>query len=156
MNIIKVIGLFFCAALFFIVGCKQESYFDKALAYQNDAEYDRAVEFYYKAIEQGDRVAESEKNIGDICLGDRNYDEAFGHYKRSIETDPNIALRTVMKYISYNDAHVRELVGNIFSEINNEQANEQINEELAKILNSGDQYKILDALAVVSKMGEKG
>lgn len=141
--------------LFFIVSCNQQSNFDKALAYQNDAEYDRAKEFYNIAIKKGERVAESEKNMGDIFFGDRAYDDAFECYKRSIEIDPDIALKTVIKYISYNDAHVRDLVGKIFSEINNEQAIKQINEDLSSILNSGEQYKILDALPVVSQMGEK-
>lgn len=155
MNLKNFINLIIFSAVFFIFGCNQQSDFDRALAYQNDAEYSKAIEFYNMAIQKGERVAESEKNLGDIFFGDRKYDDAFEHYKKSIEIDPNVALEVVMRYISYNDAHVRELVGNIFADINNEQANEKINEDLTKILNSGDQYKILDALAVVSRMGNK-
>ena len=155
MNFKKNISLVVLFFLFFLIGCNKQSNFDKALSYQNDAEYDKAIEFYNTAIEKGERVAESEKNIGDIFFVDRKYDYAFVCYKRSIESDPNVALETVMKYISYNDVHVRELVGDLFFDINGKKANEKINESLANILHSGDQYKILDALFVMSRMEGK-
>ena len=155
MNSKKFISLFVSFSLFLVIGCSRQSSFDKALSYQNDAEYSKAIEYYNMSIQKGEKVAESEKNVGDIFFGDKNYKEAFKYYKSSIEVDPNVALGTVMRYISYNDAYVRDLVGLIFSKINNQQAIDQINENLREILKSGDQYKILDALAVIAKMGDK-
>lgn len=155
MNSKKFISLFISFSLFLVVGCNRQSSFDKALSYQNDAEYGKAIEYYNMSIQKGEKVAESEKNVADIYFGDKNYKEAFKYYKNSIEVDPNVALKTVMRYISYNDAYVRDLVGIIFSKINNQQAIDQINENLREILKSGDQYKILDALAVIARMGEK-
>ncbi len=155
MSLKKSIKLSMFITLLFCFGCSQQSSFDKALSYQNDAEYNKAIGYYKLAIKKGERVAESEKNIGDIFFGGKKYDEAFLHYKNSIEIDSSVALETVMKYISYNDAHVRNLVGDIFLQIENEESNNQINESLAKILNSGDQYKILDALSVISRMKGK-
>ena len=155
MSLKRIVSLFISFLFLSFFGCNQQSNFDKALSYQKDAEYNKAIEFYYMSIQKGDRVAESEKNLADIFFGDKKYDKAFEHYKNSLEIDPNVALETVIKYISYNDARVRNFVGEIFSKINNKQANVQINESLANILNSEDQYKILDALAVVSKMGNK-
>jgi len=151
----QLVSLLVSFSFFLIVGCSRQSSFERALSYQGDAEYGRAIEYYNISIRKGERVAESEKNVGDIYFGDKKYKDAFAYYKKSIETDPNVALKTVMRYISYNDAQVRDLVGVIFSKLENQQTINQINSSLNEILKSGDQYKILDALAVIAKMGEK-
>ena len=122
MNLKRSITLSLFVTLFFFLGCNQQSSFDRALSYQKDAEYNKAINFYKISIKKGERIAESEKNIGDIFFGDKKYDKAFQYYKLSIEKDPSVALETAMKYISYNDARVRNFVGQMFSEINNEQA----------------------------------
>ena len=156
MNLTKIMSWFFVAALFVVCGCGGgESNFDKAQFYQKDGEYKKAVEFYKRAIQKRERIAESEKYLGDIYLGDKNFDETFEHYKKSIEQDPNVALETVMKYISYNDAKVRDKVGEMLAGVENDEAKEKINDALSQILNSKDQYKIIDALAVISKMKER-
>ena len=151
----QLVSLLVSFSFFLIVGCSRQSSFERALSYQGDAEYGRAIEYYNISIRKGERVAESEKNVGDIYFGDKKYKDAFAYYKKSIETDPNVALKTVMRYISYNDAQVRDFVGVIFSKLENQQTINQINSSLNEILKSGDQYKILDALAVIAKMGEK-
>lgn len=152
MSIKKIINLCLGATLFFIFGCSEQSNYDKAVSYQQDAEYSKAIEFYNKAIEKGEKVAICEKNLGDIFFGDKNYDEAFYYYKCSLDDDPTIALDTVLKFISYNDAYVRKFVGIVFSKVKNEQAQNKINNALATILKSGDQNKIVDVLAVISIM----
>jgi len=151
----KIAALTLFSALFFICGCGGESNFTKAVAYQKDGEYQRAIEYYKLAIKDRERVAESEKHLGDIYFGDKNYDEAIEHYKNSIETEPSIALETVMKYISYNDAKVRDQIGKMLASIENEQAQKDINARLSEILKSKDQYKILDALDVAEKIGPR-
>ncbi len=151
----KIVALTLFSALFFICGCGGESAFSKAEAYQKDGEYQKAIEYYKTAIDNRERVAESEKRLGDIFFGDKKYDEALERYKNSIEIEPGIALDTVMKYISYNDAKVREQIGKMLASIENEQAQKDINARLSEILKSKDQYKILDALDVAEKIGER-
>ena len=148
----KILNLFLFTTLIFLCSCNSQSNFNKAVAYQKDGEYQRAIEYYKLSIEHKEKIAESEKNLGDIYFGDKNFEESLKHYKNSIELGYYIALKTVMKYISYNDVKVREQVGNMLANIENDLAKQQINEMLSKILKSNDQYKILDALDVVEKM----
>lgn len=151
----KIVALTLFSALFFICGCGGESAFTKAVSYQKDGEYQKAIEYYKHAIENKERVAESEKRLGDIFFGDKKYDEAIEHYKNSIEIEPGIALDTVMKYISYNDAKVRDQIGKMLVSVENEQAQKDINKKLSEILKSKDQYKVLDALDVAEKIGDR-
>ena len=148
----KFASVFLFCSLFFICSCGNQSNFSKAEAYKKDGEYQKAVEYYILSISHNEKVAESEKNIGDILFGDGFFGQALEHYKNSIEIDPNVALETVMKYISYNDAKVRAYVAQMLSDVENEQAKQQINEKLATILKSGDQYKIIDALEIADRM----
>lgn len=147
----KFATIFLFGSLFFVCSCS-ESNFDKAESYKKDGEYQKAVEFYAKSIKNNEKVAESEKNIGDILFVDKFFGQALEHYKNSIEIDADVALDTVMKYISYNDAKVREFVAQMLSDVESEQAKQQINEKMATILKSGDQYKIIDALEIAEKM----
>ena len=155
MSFKKIVALTLFSALFFVYGCGGESAFTKAVSYQKDGEHQKAIEYFNIAIENKEKVAESEKRLGDIFFSDKIYDEALDHYKNSIEIDPSIALDTVMKYISFNDAKVRDQVGKMLASVENQQAQEDINDRLSKILKSKDQYKILDALDVAEEIGER-
>ena len=154
MPLKKIVSLFVFASLFFVLGCG-ESNFNKAVSYQKDGEYQKAIEYYNLAIENKEKMAESEKSLGDIFFGEKNYEEAIEHYHNSLEIDPTVAIDTVMKYISYNDAKVREQVGKMLGSIDSTNGKKFINIRLSKILNSEDQYKIVDALEVVKQMGYK-
>lgn len=151
----RLLGLALFTTIFFICGCSGKSNYERAFAYQNDGEYNKAIVFYNSAIRKGEKVALCHKNLGDIFFGDKKYDRAFKHYKKSIEIEPEVVLETLMKYISYNDSYVREILGDTFFKIENERAQNKINNSLATILKSNDQYKVLDALAVATKMKEK-
>lgn len=145
--------LAFCSVIF-ICSCG-DSNFNKAVAYQNDGEYAKAVEFYKKSIDDKKNVALSEKNLGDIFFAEGKYEDAFKNYRIAIEINPNLSLNHVMQFISYNDKYVRNLVSDMLCSIKNEQAKTKILENLSKILNSQDDYKILDALEVILKLRDK-
>ena len=154
MNIKKYFYLAAFICVFFICSCG-ETNFNKAVSYQNDGEYGKAVEFYKKSIAERKNVSISEKNLGDIFFAEGRYEDAFKNYKFSIEVNPNVALNHVMQFISYNDGRVRNLVADMLCTVKNEQTKRQILDNLSKILNSQDNYKILDALEVILKLREK-
>ncbi len=153
MNLKKsfCLPVFICMA--FICSCG-ESDFNKAVSYQNDGEYGKALEFYRKSVSDKKNVALSEKNMGDIFFADGRYEDAFKSYRISIETSSALTLNHVMQFISYNDGRVRSLVADTLCSVRNEQTKNRILEKLSAILNSQDQYKIIDAMEVVLKFRE--
>ena len=96
----KISGLFFLFSLFFIFGCDSNNlYFEKAVSYQKDGEYQKAIECYNKAITNNDHVAEAEKNLADLCFLDKNYEDAFLHYGNAIEAGSEMAIDNVIKLL---------------------------------------------------------
>ena len=116
MKVQKFLSLSLLISLFFVVSCKG-NYFEKALAYQTDGEYEKAIEYYSKAIDKKDNAAEAEKNIGDIYFSHNQYDYAFECYGRAIELGSEAAIDTVIKFGSFGDESVRNLAAKTLSNI---------------------------------------
>lgn len=146
----KIKYLFLCL-LFVVCSCNKQSDFDRAVAYQNDGEYEKAVKYYDFAIQKGENIAIAEKNLADIYFSKNNYNEAFNHYKSSLEIDADVVLDKVMQFISYSDENIRTLSYKTLSEIKNKESKNKIFAYLSNILRSEDQYKILDVLELLSK-----
>ena len=147
----KISGLFFLFSLFFIFGCDSNNlYFEKAVSYQKDGEYQKAIECYNKAITNNDHVAEAEKNLADLCFLDKNYEDAFLHYGNAIEAGSEMAIDNVIKLASFNDKQVRQLASNTLSNIQNEESVKLIFDKLKTILHSKEEYKVIDTLELIS------
>ena len=146
----KILGLFFIACMFFIVSCG-DSYFEKAMSYQNDGEYEKAIDFYNRAIDKNDHIADSEKNVGDIYFLHDQYEYAFSCYERAMEAVSPEAMDTTIKLSSFGDASVRNLAAKTLSNIKNQRAQNIIFKKLIEVLNSSDENKIIDVLEMLSK-----
>jgi HEAT repeat protein len=146
----KILGLFFIACMFFIVSCG-DSYFEKAMSYQNDGEYEKAIDFYNRAIDKNDHIADSEKNVGDIYFLHDQYEYAFSCYERAMEAVSPEAMDTTIKLSSFGDASVRNLAAKTLSNIKNQRAQNIIFKKLIEVLNSSDENKIIDILEMLSK-----
>lgn len=146
----KILGLFFIACMFFIVSCG-DSYFEKAVSYQNDGEYEKAIDFYNRAIDKNDHIADSEKNVGDIYFLHDQYEYAFSCYERAMEAVSPEAMDTTIKLSSFGDASVRNLAAKTLSNIKNQRAQNIIFKKLIEVLNSSDENKIIDVLEMLSK-----
>ena len=151
MKVQKFLSLFLLISLFFVVSCKG-TYFEKALSYQTDGEYEKAIDYYGKAIEKGDNAAEAEKNIGDIYFSHDQYDYAFECYGRSIELGSESAMDTVIKCGSFGDENVRNLAAKTLSNIKSHEAREIIFDKLVNVLKSEDNNKIIDTLEIIFKL----
>lgn len=147
----KVLSLFLLIGVFFIVSCKGNN-FEKGLAYQTDGEYEKAIDYYGKAIDKNDNAAEAEKNIGDIYFLHEQYDYAFQCYERAIELGSENAIDTVIKLGSFGDESVRNLAATTLSKIKNSESEEVIFDKLADVLKGEDNNKIIDTLEIISKM----
>ena len=148
---LKIFVSVFCFVFIFI-SCGTSD-FQKALSYQNDAEYEKALEFYAKAISKNDNVAQAEKNRGDIFFAKKDFKKAFACYKHSIEVDPNLIMEDVFKLLSDREKDVRNATKEMLVKVQNEQTKEKIFENLSKMLKSEKQFEKLDALEVVSAFG---
>lgn len=146
----KILGLFFIACMFFIVSCG-DSYFEKAMSYQNDGEYEKAIDFYNRAIDKNDHIADSEKNVGDIYFLHDQYEYAFSCYERAMEAVSPEAMDTTIKLSSFGDASVRNLAAKTLSNVKNQRAQNIIFKKLVEVLNSSDENKIIDILEMLSK-----
>jgi len=146
----KILGLFFIACMTFIVSCG-DSYFEKAVSYQNDGEYEKAIDFYNRAIDKNDHIADSEKNVGDIYFLHDQYEYAFSCYERAMEAVSPEAMDTTIKLSSFGDASVRNLAAKTLSNIKNQRAQNIIFKKLIEVLNSSDENKIIDVLEMLSK-----
>lgn len=146
----KILGLFFIACMFFIVSCG-DSYFEKAVSYQNDGEYEKAIDFYNRAIDKNDHIADSEKNVGDIYFLHDQYEYAFSCYERAMEAVSPEAMDTTIKLSSFGDASVRNLAAKTLSNVKNQRAQNIIFKKLVEVLNSSDENKIIDILEMLSK-----
>ena len=146
----KFLGFFVVICMALIVSCG-DGYFDKALSYQNDGEYEKAIDFYNKAIDKNDHIADSEKNIGDIYFLHDQYEYAFECYERAMEAVSPDAMDTVIKLGSFGDALVRNLAAKTLSNIKNKRAQNIIFKKLVEVLNSNEENKIIDVLEMLSK-----
>ncbi len=150
----KKMVFFFVVLVFIFCSCDKESYFDVAVAYQNDVEYEEAIRYYKLAIQKGENVAIAEKNIGDIYFFKKKYEEAFEHYKNSLEVNADVALDKVIQFISYSDESVRIFSYRLFNEIRNENSRRKMFSCLSQILKSEEQNKILDVIELISKIDD--
>jgi len=149
-----LISSILCLSTFLICSCGKQSNFDKAVLYQNDGEYNRAIKFYKIAIKEKDHSDVAEKNLGDIYFSKNKYDEAFKHYKNSIEINADVAIDKVMQFISYRDEYIRDLTSQILSNLGNDDSKNKMFEILSSALKSNEQYKTLDALDFISKLND--
>ncbi len=148
MKIQKILVLFLIACMPIVISCKGD-YFDKAVAYQNDGEYEKAIDFYNRAISENDHVADSEKNVGDIYFLHDQYEYAFSCYERAMEAVSPEAMDTTIKLGSFGDASVRKLAAQTLSNIKNPKAQNIIFKKLVEVLNSNEENKIIDAIEMV-------
>lgn len=74
MSKTRLLGLALFTTILFVCGCGGKSNYERAFAYQNDGEYNKAIVFYNAAIRKGEKVAFCHKNLGDIFFGDKKYD----------------------------------------------------------------------------------
>ncbi len=148
MKIQKILVLFLIACMPIVISCKGD-YFDKAVAYQNDGEYEKAIDFYNRAISENDHVADSEKNVGDIYFLHDQYEYAFSCYERAMEAVSPEAMDTTIKLGSFGDASVRKLAAQTLSNIKNPKAQNIIFKKLVEVLNSNEENKIIDALEMM-------
>ncbi len=144
----KILSLFLLISLFFIVSCKGNN-FEKALAYQTDGEYEKAIDFYNRAIQKNDNAAEAEKNVGDIYFSHEQYEYAFECYGRAIELESEAAMDTVIKFSSFRDEEVRSLVAKTLSNIKNQESTEIIFGKLVDLLKGEDTNKVIDTLEII-------
>lgn len=128
--------------------------FNKAVEYQKYGEYDKAIEYYQKAIKAGKYISLSEKNSGDIYFFKNNFPKAFDHYKHSIETDPDLDLDRIIKFISYSDKNVRSIAMKMLATVKNDRAKEKIISTISNMLKSDKQYEKIDALEFSAKLGD--
>ncbi|MFA7074334.1 MAG: HEAT repeat domain-containing protein [Endomicrobiaceae bacterium] len=145
----------FCFLFFsvcFLCSCGNSN-FKKAVEYQADGEYEKAITFYKKSIEAGKDVALCEKNSGDIYFSKGDFQKAFNCYKRSIEKNPDLALDQIIKFISYNDKNVRSIAIEMLYRVKNPAAKEKILSAISVMLKSDKQHEKIDALEVVAKFG---
>ena len=150
----KKIVFFFVVLVFIFCSCDKESYFDVAVAYQNDVEYEEAIRYYKLAIQKGENVAIAEKNIGDIYFFKKKYEEAFEHYKNSLEVNADVALNKIIRFVSYSDESVRIFSYRLFNEIRKEESRKKMFSCLSQILKSEEQNKILDVIELISKIDD--
>ena len=150
----KKMIFFFVGLVFIICSCNKESYFDVAVAYQNDVEYEEAIKYYKLAINRGEKVAVAEKNIGDIYFFKKKYEEAFEHYKNSLEIEADVALDKVIQFISYSDESIRIFSYRLFNEIRNENSRKKMFSCLSQILKSEEQNRVLDIIELISKIND--
>lgn len=148
MKIQKILVLFLIACMPIVISCKGD-YFDKAVAYQNDGEYEKAIDFYNRAISENDHVADSEKNVGDIYFLHDQYEYAFSCYERAMEAVSPDAMDTTIKLGSFGDASVRKLAAQTLSNVKNPKAQNIIFKKLVEVLNSNEENKIIDALEMM-------
>ncbi|WP_372518944.1 HEAT repeat domain-containing protein [Candidatus Ruminimicrobiellum ovillum] len=148
MKIQKFVVLFLMACMPIVISCKGD-YFDKAVSYQNDGEYEKAIDFYNRAIDENDHVADSEKNVGDIYFLHDQFEYAFSCYERAMEAVSPEAMDTTIKLGSFGDASVRKLAARTLSNIKNKKAQNIIFKKLVEVLNSNDENKIIDALEMM-------
>jgi len=154
-NVLKMNLKVFCL-IFFSIYCLcscGNTNLKKAIEYQEDGEYEKAIVFYKKSIEAGKDVALCEKKSGDIFFSKGDFQKAFNCYKRSIEKNPDLALDEIIKFISYNDQNVRLITIEMLFKVKNAAAKEKILATIAKMLKSDKQHEKIDALEVVSKFG---
>ena len=150
----KKIIFFFVGLVFVFCSCDKKSYFDIAVAYQNDVEYEEAIKYYKLAIQKGENVAIAEKNIGDIYFFKKKYEEAFEHYKNSLEVNADVALNKIIRFVSYSDESVRIFSYRLFNEIRKEESRKKMFSCLSQILKSEEQNKILDVIELISKIDD--
>ena len=148
MKIQKILVLFLIVCMPIVISCKGD-YFDKAISYQNDGEYEKAIDFYNKAIDENDHVADSEKNVGDIYFLHDQYEYAFSCYGRAMEAISPEAMDTTIKLGSFGDASVRKLAAQTLSGVKNPKAQSIIFKKLVEVLNSNEENKIIDALEMM-------
>lgn len=60
-------------------------------SYARDQDYDRAKDYYQKAIELNPHFADGYYNLGGICFDLGKYREAIPSYKKAIELNPDLA-----------------------------------------------------------------
>ncbi len=146
----KVLSLFLIVCMALIVSCG-DSYFDKAVSYQNDGEYEKAIDFYNRAIYKNDHIADSEKNVGDIYFLHDQYEYAFSCYERAMEAMSPEAMDTTIKLGSFGDASVRNLAAKTLSNIKNKRSQNIIFKKIVEVLNSNEENKVIDVLEMLLK-----
>ena len=138
---------------FFLISCGASD-FQKAVNYQKDTEYDKALEFYNKSISKKQNVAESQKNKGDILFIKKDYEKAFECYKKSIELNPD-SMDYIFKLLSDMEQDVRTATKNMLIKIENPQAKEKILAKLSEMLKSDKPFEKIDALDLISSFGNE-
>ncbi len=151
ISMLRLFTFIFCFVFLFI-SCGTSN-FDQAVIYQENAEYDKALEFYEKAISKKENVAQAEKNMGDIFFMQKDFNKAFECYKKSIESKPNLPMDHIFNLLSDSNKDIRTATKDMLVKIQNKTAREKIFEHLSKMLKSEQKFEKLDALEVVSSFG---
>ncbi|MEM6395355.1 MAG: tetratricopeptide repeat protein [Bacteroidota bacterium] len=68
---------------------KAEEYFNKGLSFHNVKDFDNAIIWYEKAIEEDDNYAEPLNNLGALLKSKGEYQKAIDFFKRAITLMPN-------------------------------------------------------------------
>jgi HEAT repeat protein len=138
--------IFFLA--FSLVACEQAD-IDKAMEYQQKGIYNKAIDNYLALIKKGKKVAQAQKNLGDIYLEMGRNKEAFDCFKASLEITYGFALDEVIALTSSGNKEIRELAIKILTEIRNEDTKRVIFEKLLNKLKSDEFHDKVDALEAV-------
>ena len=138
--------------IFLLISCGTSN-FEQGVFYQENGEYDKALQFYEKAISKKENVAQAEKNRGDIFFIQKDINKAFECYKKSIEINPDIPMDYIFNLISDSNKDVRAATKDILVKTENKIAKEKILNHLSKMLKSDQQFEKLDALEVISSFG---
>lgn len=152
MNIIKFNNVVLLMLLFLFIGCSQSD-FNDGVRYQQEGEYDKAINSYDKAIKKNQNVALSQKNLGDIYLLKNDCKKGFECYISSIEANHNLVLGYVLKFISDSNSTLRQTAIDSLPKVQNEEARKKILDKVSVMLKSNKLHEKIDALDLIASLG---
>lgn len=130
--------------------------FNKGVRYQQEGEYDKAINSYNKSIKNNQNVALSQKNLGDIYLLRNDCRKGFECYVSSIEANPGLVLGYVLKFISDSNNTLRQTAIEYLPKVKNEEARKNMIAKLALMLKSDKLHEKIDALDLIANLGCEG
>lgn len=127
--------------------------FNAGLRYQQEGEYDKAINSYNSAVKNNHNVALAQKNLGDIYIIRGDYKKGFESYVAAIEANHTLVLGYVMKFISDSDKNLRQTAIDYLPKVRNNEARDKMFEKLASMLKSGKLHEKIDALDLIANLG---
>jgi len=127
--------------------------FNAGLRYQQEGEYDKAINSYNSAVKNNHNVALAQKNLGDIYIIRGDYKKGFESYVAAIEANHTLVLGYVMKFISDSDKNLRQTAIDYLPKVKNNEARDKMFEKLASMLKSGKLHEKIDALDLIANLG---